>query len=357
MNGTATRVPVCTSCGVVAPIERARCEHCEAPLGEVPRRTFTPPLGDVYFAAIRASFTCRSCGFASPFDGVTVEDGAPCVQCGSYQRIDDDAWPDALAFAHGVADLAGPGPEGRFADPEIWIGEDHPHRAIGRSKTFATRTKSRFRIDATAGFPVCTSCKALLHVHADRNVLTTTCHGCRATGRFETPPALATTIDGLAGLCGEAHRLDLQEVRISETAEGLQILRCPTCGANLPPVNQRTVECNYCHTTALVPPRGRVRGKEHLVRPIVFWVAFRGPSEARRTLTRPGGAPTKKNGGASGPSPKQLAKIGEKMGLALEGIETLPQKRGVDVVQLIFSIAATGAAIGIGYLVALAFWL
>lgn len=305
------------------------------------------------------------------------------MQCGSYQRLDDDVWPRALEFAHAVADLAGPQPEGRYAHPEVWIGDDNPHKKIGRTETFAEQKQERFQIDVSPGHPICKTCKALEHVSVQQNVLTVRCARCQANGRFGTPPEITEMARGLVAVCAEAHRLDMRAVQVSGATAGLQALACPTCGANLPPVNQHTVECTYCHATAFVPPHGRVRGKGHLVRPIVFWVAFHGPSQARLSLARPTRLAGRVEDHVEDDDLARLASLERKEAealiarhvqartkptaksalkklaemKALPGIELLPEKAGPDTVQVVVSIAATLAAIGLGYLVALAVWL
>jgi hypothetical protein len=121
-------------------------------------------------------------------------------------------------------------------------------------------------------------------------------------------------------------------------------LLCPQCGAAVQSVTggggaTNTVECAYCKTLAVIPPRARPRGERSLVKPSVFWVAFRGRSPARAKLTEP--TPAVRAGKTLGVFTRGLK--------PLPGIDLAPRRPGVDVRQWTFTLAMTALALGLGY--------
>jgi hypothetical protein len=338
-NGdNAPRMPVCPGCGVVAPVRAETCASCKRELSRP--RTFAP-VTDVTWVALRASITCRSCGFPSPLEGIVMGDGVDCAQCGSYQRFDNGAWRGGLAFAHAVGDLAGPHPEGRFPSADVWIGDLNPHANVGVTVTFATEEKDGVRVEACPGFPVCRRCRALLEVRVERGVTTTRCAGCGAQARYALPTSLSS--ESARAVVAEEQRLERREVKVQATATGLVALTCPQCGAAVKPLDGTTVECTYCRAIAFVPPRARPRGPERIVEPIVFFVAFEGPSPPRAELERPKPPDEKK-------TTKDKAKNAISRGISpLPGIDLADPKPGLDVRQLALTLGLSAVAITAGY--------
>jgi hypothetical protein len=130
-------------------------------------------------------------------------------------------------------------------------------------------------------------------------------------------------------------------VRVQATASGPVALLCPQCGAAVQGVgrNGNTVECAYCKAIAIIPPRARPREQGTIVKPSIFWVAFRGRSPERDALARPV-AP------GSGAKVLQVFTRGLK---PLPGIELAPRREGIDVRQWTFALAMTALALAMGY--------
>jgi hypothetical protein len=338
---TSPRTPICASCGVVAPAQRTTCACCDRELARP--RAFAPASGDLYFAAVRATYVCRACGFPSPLDGLLTAESLDCAQCGSLQRFEPDTWDAGLEHARTIGDLGGPNPEGRSPDPEIWIGDDNPHRTIGMTETFAKVESDRFALEASPGWPVCRRCAVPLECFAQGTQVTTRCPGCATQVRYEVPGRLLERASrtGLAGVVSDDNRTGRLEVRVQATAGGLVALLCPQCGAAVQSVGgaSNTVECAYCKTLAIIPPRARPREQGAMVKPAVFWIAFRGPSPARAALAHPV-AP---------------ASLGKALGVftrglkPLPGIDLPPRREGLDVKQWAFTLGMTALALGLGY--------
>lgn len=332
--------PFCRACGVVAPAHRDACASCGGALAST--RLLTPP-SEVYWAAVRASFDCRSCGFPSPLDGVVMSGGAECAQCGSFQHVDRGAWGSKLAFAHAVADLAGPHREGRTSNPEVWIGDANPHAKVGLTETFAATSDDALAVEVAPGHPVCRRCHAPCTVRFEPGGVATSCASCGTFARYGTPPQLSQSAPAVRGVVADEQRADRPEVRVAQGDAGLVTLACPNCGAALRPSNAQTIECGYCHTLAFVPVRARARGPGQLASPVVFWIAFSGPSAMRTELEQPKASGGKLNAGllSRGLSP-------------LPGIELAPARPGLDVRQLALTTGLTAGALAVGYAVALA---
>src|SRR5258706_13324357 len=90
-----------------------------------------------YWVAVRCSFQCQSCCFEAPLDSLDVDGSVECAYCGLRQRFEPRTWSEALDFAQAVGDLAGPEPEGHYADPGVWIAPDIPFRDVGETLTFS----------------------------------------------------------------------------------------------------------------------------------------------------------------------------------------------------------------------------
>src|ERR1700736_4746100 len=103
-------MPICPTCGIIAMPSRFACGRCQSPitLTIAPRRT-----DGAFFACVECELRCRACGATGPLDHLDVDTPATCALCGEDQPLDPEVVRRVLAFAHGVADLAGPNPEGR----------------------------------------------------------------------------------------------------------------------------------------------------------------------------------------------------------------------------------------------------
>ena len=344
MSGTVT---LCATCGVVAPTLGTSCLVCKRAF-DVPRRSVTLD-GDTYWVALRCTYTCRACAFPSPLEGIELDAGVNCVQCGAFQRFDKSGWDGALAFAHEVGDLAGPAPEGRFPHPFLWIGDDNPHRDVGVTQTFAERDTGGIQIQATPGYPTCSRCPVLLELRREGGATIARCPSCREEGRYEVPAEALGFCGALRAVVAHEQRTDLQSVRAEQTQAGLVALLCPRCGANVRPSGEETIECQYCKAFAFLPARMRTRDSSQIVLAPIFWVALQGPSERRGELLRLQ-APQ-----LNAKAVKSKAKSLLTRGLsALPGIDLAAPTPGPDVRQLALTMVLTALALalGVGLLVA-----
>jgi hypothetical protein len=340
-SASAPPVPICASCGVLA-TTRETCESC----GHAMVRARSPAEGPLVWAAVRASFPCRSCGFAFPLEGPIVSDGVDCGQCGTFQRFDKSAWREALGGAHTVADLGGPNPEGRFPNRDIWIGDVNTYAKLGTSTTtFATLHSNDVAIETCPGFPVCRACKRPLDVAIEAQVTTATCAGCGAHARYPMPAPLSALVPKAVGLVADLQHEGRVEAEVRAGEAGVAVLTCPQCGAALTPGDGATIVCAYCHAAAFIPARARPRGTNRTVPPILFFVAFEGPSFARRQLETP-----------RPPTAVVVAMVKAVFvrGLSpLPGIELAPVRPGFDVKQLALTVSLSALALGVGYLILL----
>ena len=286
-------VPICGGCGVVAPSEHAGCALCREPFPHP--RVAAPEEGGPYWVAVRCSFQCRSCQFLSPLDGLDVDGSVECAQCGMHQRFDVEAWRQALAFAHGVGDLAYPPPEGRHPHPGIWIGHHNPHVVIGYDQHFAEHRQSStatvdgvtvhrsLYIQASPGYPVCRRCKVPLEVTVEGEVATR-CKSCGDTARYRMDPRASQFGSMLRGVVSNPERSDKPRARLETVAGGPVVLRCADCGGNLPAAKERVVSCPYCSAACIIPQRAIARDPSEPIEPDIWWLAFEGPSATRAHL-------------------------------------------------------------------------
>jgi hypothetical protein len=337
-------VPICASCGVVALAVAPTCDSC----GEALARIGAPPQRELVWTAVRASFKCRSCGFDSPIEGLVVKDGIECMRCGSFQQFDPASWKPALKATHAVGDLGGPDPEGRFPNPRIWVGDSNPHKLVGVARTFENEQTGTITIDAAPGFPVCRACHRVLDVHIDGAITTTTCGGCGSSSKYEKPNAIAAMWPAAVGVVGEGERQGRVEARIHQGDAGVVTMTCPQCGAALKGSDvASSVECTYCHAIAFIPSRARPKGPGVTVKPILFFVAFNGPSPERQILETP-----QPMGPADILKAKSNATGFLSRGISpLPGIDLAPLRGGVDVKQLLLTLSLTALALVIGYLI------
>lgn len=337
--------PVCASCGVVAPPGFPRCDCC----GEDLARIGAPPQRELVWTAIRASFKCRSCGFDSPIEGLVCTDGIECMRCGSFQQFAASSWQPALEAAHAVGDLGGPDPEGRFPNPRIWVGDTNPHKLVGAVRTFENEQTETITIDAAPGFPVCRACHRVLDVRIDGGITSTHCSGCNVVSQYEKPSAIHVLCPEAIALVSEGQRQGRVEARIHQGDAGVVTMTCPQCGAALKGTDQSSsVECTYCHSLAYIPSRARPKGPGVAVKPILFFVAFNGPSPKRALLETPQPMTEKEVINQKG---KATTLFGRGIS-PLPGIDLAPLRPGPDVKQILLTVSLTLLALGLGYVIA-----
>ena len=330
---------LCAHCGVVAPVHGASCSICRRSF-DAARRSVAW-TDDVVWVALRCTFLCRSCAFPSPLEGIELDQGVHCAQCGAFQRFDRTGWIAALAFAHEIGDLAGPMPEGRFPHPRIWIGDDNPHRMIGQTGTFADKDAGPIHVQAASGYPVCARCPALLDLHFEGARLTARCASCRDVNTYELPAEAMGYSSALRAVVAPEQQMERRFVRAQETQAGLVALLCPQCGAAVRPTDATTVTCAYCGTVAFLPSRMRSRSGGQIVQAPIFWVAMQGPSPEREALEQR--------------RPKVDAGKKKALGILsrgfspLLGIELADVKPGLDGRQLALTVGLTALALALGF--------
>ncbi len=284
---------VCATCGIVAPRPGLPCEGCGSTgTGRAPERR-----GGAYFVWIRCRFQCRGCGRLAPLDEIEVGGVARCVLCGLTQAFDPSAWREALAFAHGVGDLAGG--EGLHPDARWAIGLANPHAEIGITRASTPLVVSgtgtvggvavsrSLHVRAAPGHPLCGTCRSPLQVdRVAEGQLQARCAECGASARYDVSAAVVAACHGLRGVMSEGGRAGLQEARTVREA-GVVGLSCPGCGAPLRATGAaRTVECAFCHLVSRVPGELAATGEDR--EPAALWLLLSGPSAARRALLQGG---------------------------------------------------------------------
>jgi pyruvate/2-oxoglutarate dehydrogenase complex dihydrolipoamide acyltransferase (E2) component len=256
---------VCSSCGVVWIDRAARCEHCHARhAGEA---LPAPGDGPAAWACVECTFRCRACGFVVPLDHLAMGGAVECGRCGLEQAFETRSWHDAFDHAHAVAD-------GMIAG----IGRQHT------SSRQIIRASNAFEMTASPGHPVCRSCHALLGVSfADGHRATATCANCKTSDAYATPAAAVQMMNGaLTAVLATEHRADGLAAKVEKTAEAIAV-HCPSCSAPLDASDgTRFVHCKYCNTTCRIPASAWLRLGGKAAKPESMWLAFEGPSRARR---------------------------------------------------------------------------
>lgn len=344
------RMPLCPRCGVIAPAQAHACPICSEEFA-APRVALRPVASHAW-VAVRCSFQCRSCQFLSPLDELDIDGSVECAQCGQAQRFDVGAWHQALAFAHGVADLAFPLPEGRLSHPAVWVGDDNPHLRVGHTEVFAEHRQSSVKvvdnvtvhrslfIEAAPGHPVCEGCKAPMEVDLRAVGTEASCRKCGGSFVYQLPPGAEQYNEGLAGVVADAHRSDQRRARMESSADGPIALKCPECGGALPATRERLLQCGYCGTGSLIPAQARLRDAGQVLTPDIWWLAFRGASKRREALEEPP-LPEKK---------KPKTKL-EKQRAGMTDVELAQEKPGRYLPQLVINLALPGAALVVAIVV------
>lgn len=290
--------PICVKCGVVAPTQHPQCGLCGTAFTYP--RVHAPAASDgTFWAAVRCSFQCRSCHFLSPLNGLDMDGSVECAQCGMHQRFDVEAWREALAFSHGVADLAYPPPEGRHPHPHIWIGNDNPHAQIGYTEVFGEHRQSSTSVEgaitvhrslfiqASPGHPTCKKCGRSVTASLSGHDVETRCDSCGETAKYRLPQQATHYAPPIRGVVSNEERVDKPRARLETVAGGPVTLKCAECGGNLPATSQRVLECPYCKAACLIPSRALVRDPGEPIEPDIWWLAFTGRSDARTKIESP----------------------------------------------------------------------
>jgi hypothetical protein len=347
-------VSICRPCGVVAPMKGSACEVCKRPLAET--RGQAPPLPpDNMWVAVRCAFTCNSCRFLAPLDALDADGAVECAHCGLRQRFDVDQWKTGLAFAHDVGDLAGPHPEGRNPHPVIWVGSENTHVETGTSRTFEHETFGVLAVDASPGHPVCGRCREPLGISVPRpGVVQTACPRCGDRATHTISDSARALYPSLVAAVSEELRSDRPKARTIATSAGVVALSCPSCGAPLELRETGTVHtCRYCNTSCVVPHQSVLRALHKTPEPSIFWLLFQGHSPSRTTLLSP---PTPENTVTSETAKKalRLLKIGRAGPIGdFPGVYEAPERRGINGLQWLVTIALAGLALLMGLGVAL----
>jgi hypothetical protein len=321
------------------------------------------------WAAVTSAFTCRSCAFLAPLDGLALDGSVECAQCGLRQAFDPESWRAPLAFAHDVADLAGPSPEGRVAKPRVWIGSDNPHGEVGVTTTLKSCASSggggddvralfggasaqrAMSLDAAPGCPVCTRCAVPLEIGFDGGATLTRCPRCGEAARHvlgERAAALCPTLAGVVSVDDS----DRPRARVAASAGGVIALACPACGAPLHATDGRRATCTFCKAIALLPRYGAAPAASGAqVKAQLWWVLFKGPSAARRALETPVIAQIPADGLGLGIVPfgaKSLFKSPGSQG-GSGGVDVAPETPQPGLLQIAVTIVCALVALAITY--------
>jgi hypothetical protein len=348
----APSVTVCRNCGVVVPEQGNACVSCGRPVSEV--RVQVQPQGpDLYWVAVKCGFTCNQCKFLAPLDGLDADGAVDCAHCGLRQRFEATAWKEALAFAHAVGDLAGPGAEGRAPDPVVWIGDLNPHSKVGTEVTFAHAGEASGAVDvhAAPGHPVCKRCRVPLMTQVTAaGAVTTRCPTCGDEAKYTLVDAARAIYPMLVAAVADEHRSDRPRAQAMPTQAGVVAIKCPGCGAPLSlQGNEKVQTCSYCKASCFVAGKSLARFHHKTPEPEIWWVLVRGPSEERTKLTaaEPEADAAGKNVLAILKPGAQTDTIGDK-----PGVYDAPEEPGIHWPQVLLTVFLGSLAVAVGYLIA-----
>jgi len=330
---------ICHRCGIIAPTKRSTCARCEAPIGTSLEAVPFASDGSLW-AQVRCKITCRQCGQPSAIDEPELDGTITCPQCNAMQAFDTSAWEEAFAFAHGVVDLAGPDPEGRFPTPGRPLTRANPHSSIGVQHTFGEISLSGMAIEGgvqktrnlqlacSPGHPLCKKCGCALATQVGRDSLETRCPSCGDGATYSLDGRMPQLTPGLIGAAAEALRSDRREAHLDQTSAGMVIsLKCPQCGAGLSVLQgAHSVDCTFCNTSCRVPSRTLLALKKGVSEPAPWWVLFRGPSQKRAQLERGG---DDEDGGAA-IDIEALVRQAQKQGKQKRNLADLLNKGGIE---------------------------
>ena len=360
----APTFPICGHCGVAALREATTCAVCDRPLAQV--RT-EAPMNECW-VALRTRFKCRGCGFEAPLDQLDVDGAVECAHCGLRQAFNASSWRRALDFAHGVADLAGPMPEGRVANPFVWIGDSNPYATVGVTQVYRDTEVNydsdgrELFVQAGPGFPSCKKCLVAFLVRVDGNVAHTECPRCHDRAVYELPKGAQNVVPGVVAIVADELRTDRKRANVGGDAN-VVALACPGCGAPLKLEGEsRAFTCPFCRTLSFVPGRVMARALGRAPKPETWWILFRGPSTMRKGLEAPNGgeasvakAMKKLLRGKKGKrmTPEEAMAMLQQKGTEVtgRGIEEAPEMTGVNWPQIVMSLALICLFLGLADLI------
>jgi hypothetical protein len=238
----------------------------------------------------------------SPLLTIDLGGQVECLRCGLVQAFDVAQWTDALDFAHGVADVSGPNPEG--ANPMAFGGSiagRSRHAQIGITFTSSTKTQNGLIMDArgtrkhtlattvSPGHPLCPTCKAPLEASVDPGGgAKTRCGRCGEEATYVMPPNAAAIYAPLRAVLANEQRTDKPVAR-TKAEGGVENAMCPRCGGSLPAgAGVEIIKCPYCNVTARVPGRlaRRQRTAGEPPKMVPSWIRVEGISSNRKKLLR-----------------------------------------------------------------------
>jgi hypothetical protein len=349
MQAAPVSVSICKKCGVVAPARGSACDVCNQSLQSM--RATAPPLPpDQAWVALRCGFTCNSCRFLAPLDSLDADGAVECAHCGLRQRFEVMSWAPALGFAHSVADLAGPNPEGRNPHPSVWIGSDNPHAYIGDTVTFEQTNSGALAVDASPGHPVCDKCAEPLHVTlTGTGSCQTQCPRCGDRGTFSVSDAARHLYGGILAAISVDHRSDRLKAQATATSAGVMALTCPSCGAPLTLEGKTSIQtCTYCKTSCVVPHRSLSRALSATIAPTIWWVLMRGISPKRAELLRE----DQKTSATAGAAIKLLRGVAAAKDVGnAPGVYEAPEVKGVNLNQMLFTVVLGLVALFIAFVI------
>lgn len=274
----STEPSICMGCGIATDTSRSNCESCQTPYPSPPQLARPQPQSG-YWVAIRAEFTCNSCGFDVPLNHFELGEGVVCTRCGIEQRYDEENWEELVDFAHAVGDFGAPGPQGRYPDQPV--PKQKPFAHIGSRGSWA-RSGMFY---ASPGNPLCDSCKAPLVVtNRGEGHLEVSCSSCGERRGYEVPPS--SRFSQLAGLRADEHEAGRRDARIVENAGGVVVLQCPNCSAPLTGIadSKGIVSCGFCQIPCRISTRTHARAGHRHVPLKTWWLYFDQPSQKRMRL-------------------------------------------------------------------------
>jgi hypothetical protein len=352
-ESAAPGITVCRRCGVVAPTRASECDVCRGALAET-RAQVPAQRADLVWVAVRCSFTCNSCRFQAPLDGLDADGAVECAHCGLRQRFEVNAWTAALEHAHAVGDLAGPWPEGRSPHPALWIGAENPYSHVGTTTTFVSLSGvsgSALQIDAAPGHPVCRKCAVpLVATVTAPGVVATSCPGCGEQAAYGVPNEARALCPTLVAAVSDDHRTDRPRARQAPTPAGAVALSCPSCGGPLSVQgSDRLQTCSFCKASCIIPLRVFSQARNETPAPEIWWVLLAGVSTKRGVLE----APTVETTGGAKKAVSLLKPSHGPTTIGSEpGVYEAPEPPGVNWPQVLLTLVAGAVTLAIGYLVA-----
>ena len=206
-------------------------------------------------------------------------------------------------------------------------------------------------LEAAPGCPVCARCAVPLEVAGDAGATRTRCPRCGESARHVLGERAASICPSLVGIVA-VENSDRPQARVATAAGGVVALACPACGAPLQAGDDRMTTCTFCKAIALLPRHGAAHNASAgAAKPQVWWVLFKGPSAARRTLETPVVAQLPEDGlgfrlqpfGAKSPFKTAGAQSGS------GGVDVAPETPQPGVLQIAVTVACLFAAVAITY--------